>query len=570
MSEKYKKYSSESKGVKRSNNFFAGVNGWTSDSFFIAIIVVLVVIAYVLGLFIDLTGDAGKYAAIARNMIESGDWINLKIYDEPYDQKPPLLFWLVSLGFKIGGLENWAFKIFPLIYSIFGVWVTFKLGETLYNKNTGWLAAIMLATSCVYFMFTMDVHTDLILQTNVTLAIWQLAVYLNTRKPINFVLAFVGVGLAMMSKGPVGAAIPAFSLLTHLLLKRDFKQLIHPKWLLGILIAILINIPTFAGLYNQFGIDGLKFYFFTNNVGRITGSYVGSNNDYLFYIHTLLYLLLPWSILFLFAFSQEIKSYVKPGGQKTEYLTAGGIWIFFVVLSIARGKAPHYIFSLIPMIFVVVAKWVNLYIEKHKQVALKRLIIAQNTVPVLLLLVSGVVMAYFFPTTKIVFWILLLVATGVYVYFLFPGHSPNVKIFLPSAMVMAVLMVCFNGHALPAAYKYQSSRKASETYNSTAANNSQLYNYLYDYHELFFYSKNKVKQLNSISEFIPDTVKASWLFTTEIGKDSLYSDYNHLVEEVYSFKHQGMSKLRPKFFNPETRQDALKNTYLIKIGPEKQ
>ncbi len=69
---------------------------------FIAIIftAALLITAYFLGLFVDLTGDAGKYGAIARHIIESGDWINLKIHGESYDQKPPLLFWLAALGFK--------------------------------------------------------------------------------------------------------------------------------------------------------------------------------------------------------------------------------------------------------------------------------------------------------------------------------------------------------------------------------------------------------------------------------------------------------------------------------------
>ena len=50
----------------------------------------LVVLAYFSGLFIDLTGDSGLYAAISRQMVESGDWFNLKINGVFYDQKPHL------------------------------------------------------------------------------------------------------------------------------------------------------------------------------------------------------------------------------------------------------------------------------------------------------------------------------------------------------------------------------------------------------------------------------------------------------------------------------------------------
>ena len=68
----------------------------------------LVLIAYIFGLFIDLTGDSGLYAAIARQMVDSGDWLNLKINGMPYDQKPHLFFWLAGIGLD----DYWQISIF--------------------------------------------------------------------------------------------------------------------------------------------------------------------------------------------------------------------------------------------------------------------------------------------------------------------------------------------------------------------------------------------------------------------------------------------------------------------------
>ena len=49
-------------------------------------------------MFVDLTGDASKYGAIARHMVDSGDVINLNIHGQPSEQNPPLVFWLAALG----------------------------------------------------------------------------------------------------------------------------------------------------------------------------------------------------------------------------------------------------------------------------------------------------------------------------------------------------------------------------------------------------------------------------------------------------------------------------------------
>ena len=72
-------------------------------------LLLLVVLAWIFGLFIDLTGDSGLYAAISRQMVESGNWLSLKVYGEPYDQKPHLFFRLAGLGINLFGNTNYAY-----------------------------------------------------------------------------------------------------------------------------------------------------------------------------------------------------------------------------------------------------------------------------------------------------------------------------------------------------------------------------------------------------------------------------------------------------------------------------
>ena len=544
------------------------VNSQKSTTFYLVFTVFLMLCAYFLGLFVDTTGDAGKYAAVARNIIESGDFINLKIHGEPYDQKPPLLFWLAALGFRIGGLHNWTFKLFPVLYSFCGFWFTYKLGQTLYNKNTGKLAVLMLSSSWVFFLFTMDVHTDLVLQANVTLAIWQLAAFMKTRNTSNFIWAFVGVGLAMLSKGPIGAAVPAFALSTHLLLKRQYKDIFHPRWLPGIAIALIVSSPALIGLYNQFGFEGIKFFFIVNNVGRITGSYAGDNTDYFFYFHTLLYLVLPWTLFVIYGFYKEFGSYFRSSYKNREYYTLGGIWIFILIASIARGKAPHYVFMLIPMIFVVTANWLIKALENPNQKMAKRLLLAQSFIPVLITAFLILIAAYLFPPTKKVFWILI-VASLTAIFFLFLSKREiKTKLFVPSVIMMATLIVYLNGQALPSAYKYQASAKASRIYNQQALPTEPLYNYLYLQYELYFYSRTDVKRLYSLDEFSPDPENASWIFTSEAGKDTIMMDYASQISATFPLEHRSMTDLRPRFLNPATRKQTLTPMYLIKIKPQ--
>ena len=108
--------------------------------------------SYFAGLPIDVTRDAGKYATVAKEMFQNGDYINLTIHGDAYDQKPPMLFWLGALGFSIGGISNFWFK-FPVLLLVFaGFYWAFQLGKSLYNKRVGYLTATFLAFSVMYVL----------------------------------------------------------------------------------------------------------------------------------------------------------------------------------------------------------------------------------------------------------------------------------------------------------------------------------------------------------------------------------------------------------------------------------
>ena len=267
----------------------------TANQFLWIFAFLLTGLAWLAGLLIDTTGDSGLYSAIVRQMVESGDWFNLKINDAPYLQKPHLFFWLAGLGVQLLGNSNFAFKLFPFLYGLSGIYFTYRFGRQIISVEAGKFAALVAGTSQIFFLYFFDMHTDLVLQTGVVMALWQLAAYFQTQKPLNFVLALVGTGLAMLSKGPIGAVLPFLTVMIFLLAKRDFRQLFHPKWLLGVLIVLVLISPSLLHLYKSFGLSGLKFYFISNNIGRITGELAGSNTDYFFYLHTFLWAFLPWT-----------------------------------------------------------------------------------------------------------------------------------------------------------------------------------------------------------------------------------------------------------------------------------
>ena len=526
--------------------------------------VLFALVTYYFGLFIDLTADAGKYATIARTILEDGDFINLKIHGEPYDQKPPLLFWLSTLGFKIFGLTNFGYKFFAVIYAFIGVFATYKLAESLYNKRAGLYAAIILFFSQIYFLYCMDVHTDTVLQANVAIALWQLFDYLKKKKTVNFILAFVFIGLAIMSKGPIGGAVPAFALGTHLLLSKNFNEIFKLKWIAGIIIALLIASPALIGLYNQFGTEGIRFFFITNNFGRISGSYAGSNTDYFYYLHTIMYLYAPWSLVLAGSIYLEFRSLIKNKFKHQEYFTLGGIWIFFLILSIARGKAPNYLFILIPLFTALLGKWIDWIFTEGNQTIKKTFSSLQTGMVFLCWISIFVFMSYLFPTENIGYWILAFVILGFTLYIYKKETPVTIRFFFPGMLVISLIGFYMNTHAIPYISHYQSSNVAARIFNKYAPDYATLYNYNYGQYELFFYGKGETIQIKN-QEMLKEAVHKSnsWIFCDGEGLEEI-KNMNASIDTIYTFKHRGMNEPGIKFINPKSRVQALRNTYLVK------
>jgi 4-amino-4-deoxy-L-arabinose transferase-like glycosyltransferase len=521
-------------------------------------------VSYFFGFFVDFTRDAGKYATVAKEIVQHGNYINLTVHGDPYDQKPPMLFWLGALGFHIGGISNFWFKLPVFLLILFGIFSTYKLGRSLYNKNTGLIAASLLFFSVIYSLYSMDIHTDTPLQAFVAFALWQLYEFIKSKRTINCFWGFVGIGLAMLSKGPIGMAIPGFAVGGHLLLSKNYKSLIDYRWYLGILVAFIVASPALIGLYNQFGWGGIEFFFWGNNVGRMTGEYVSANNtDYLFYVHNLAYLFLPWSLLFFAAAFLEFQQLFKNKFKAHEYYTTAGIWVFFLIISVSRSKLPNYMFILFPLIAVLTAKWINEALV-NKEKLFKPFFIIQNIVTGLLWIIIWGLTLYFFPSRNPVFWILWLAFLTLTLFVYRKIKDKAARLLLPSIIAVSALMLYLNASAFPFMFKHQAPPKAARYYNEHANEGENLYNYRYGQYELFFYSEPEAKQLENFKQLKQIAQeKGAWVFTDETGIKEL-KEFKADIDTTLEFKHLYLHE-GGKFILPSKREKVLKPLYLVKL-----
>ncbi|WP_297088395.1 glycosyltransferase family 39 protein [uncultured Draconibacterium sp.] len=529
------------------------------------VIGVFLMLTYILGLFVPVTSDAGKYAAISRIIYETGDWINLTIHFEPYLQKPPLLFWITAPFYFLFGPSEVAFKLPVLLYSVLAIYSTYRFARLFYSRQTARLAAIMLATSEFYFLFHNDIHTDVLLTANVIFAMWQLAAYFKQKRLINMLLAGLGIGLALISKGPIGVFVPVTAVFAHLIYTRRLKDVFNLKIVAGVLLCLLILALGLTGLYNQFGWEGLRFFFWENNAGRISGRIKGSSVDYFFYFHTALYIFLPWGILFFLSWFFEIKSLLKK--KSIELYSLGAIVPYWIVISVAQAQSPHYFMVLSPFMAVLSAKWLVFFLQSERHRGMKKAlsVIQYITIVFMWVLILGLCL-YAFPSKSFLFWGGLIVLM---VPMLLPLPQTQInRIMLRSVIAIVALSFSINAHLFPAVFKYQSVIPACNTFNNRAKEGEMLNSYLSQHRELFFYAKTPGYFLYDSADLKKCLTrqKSTWIYTNDEGLQQI-AESGAGFELVESFKHRSLSGFTPGFINPATRHSRLKNMHLVHIFP---
>src|SRR5262249_42565494 len=119
------------------------------------------------------------HGQIARNMIQSGDWVIPHLDGVAYMEKAPLPYWLIAVSYKIFGIHEWAARIPTALSAILLCWFTARYGRWAFGLRAGFYAGLALATCIGLFLFTR------ILLPDVTLTLTIAVCFLSFQRALN-------------------------------------------------------------------------------------------------------------------------------------------------------------------------------------------------------------------------------------------------------------------------------------------------------------------------------------------------------------------------------------------------
>jgi len=304
-------------------------------------------------------------AQIARNMLQSGDWVIAHLDGVPYIEKSPLVYWLMAGSMRIFCPHDWAARIPVALAAILLGLITFLFGRWAFGARGGFYSGLVVVTCIGLFLFTRIQIPDVMLTATICLSFWSFQRALDPSEPHpRRWAALVGIcfGVGLLLKGLIAVVIPVGGMLFFLLATRQLfsrevwsRLSIHIAVLLAFLIAAPWHIlamrrmpPLFdftmhsgPGEYHGF----FWFYFINEHVLRFLN--LRYPRDYntvprlAFWLLHLLWLF-PWSVYFPAAFRAFFRgqNHAEDRASRTRLLAL--CWAGFVLLFFTFSTTQEY------------------------------------------------------------------------------------------------------------------------------------------------------------------------------------------------------------------------------------
>jgi 4-amino-4-deoxy-L-arabinose transferase-like glycosyltransferase len=519
--------------------------------------------------------DAAQYASMSREMASTGNYLQLYDLGKDYLDKPPLLFWLSSISIQLFGVHDWAYRLPSILCLGLALWSVYRFTLLYYNELTAQFSVLVLASSQAFILMAHDVRCDTMLMGFVMFSIWQLAAWYHRNAWKHFVMAFIGIGLGMLTKGPIAIVVPGVSFAIHFLLQRNWKQFYRWEYIIGVLIVGILLIPMSIGLYTQFDLQpgkiihgvpiksGLRFYYWTQSFGRYTGENVFNEmNHFTFLLENMLWSFLPWIFIFLITLVLSIKDLIKSKFKlqiHEEFITVGGFILTYCMLARSQAQLPHYIFVVLPLAAIVTAKGLHQIYFSERFLKLKKVALYfHGFIFTLLWAAANMIVLFVFTDMPVYVKIVTIIGTVYFLYLLFfyKGQAPK----FISLALYTILGVNFilNTSFYPRLLKYELGVSAAAFINQNKLPKNSVYLYEIDESRaLHFYGNHSFERLFDSSLLTPGQI----LITKASSFTKLQQQFPGSTI-LHKNAYFGVSMLTLPFLNPATRDKEV-TPYII-------
>lgn len=310
--------------------------------------------------------DEARYAEIAREMLASRNFIVPHLNYVPYIEKPPLLYWLTTLAMSLLGVNEFAARFINAFAALFGVAATCFFAAKVFDGRRAILAGAVLATSAIYAVMAQVLTTDMLLTAAMISAMY--AFFLHWQNGGRWCWLFhVAMGLAVLTKGPVGAAIPIVVGTIFLWREGELRGAMRRFHAIpGLIVTAAIAAPWFVAItIREPGF--FEFYFIGEHFRRFFEASYSHAQPIYYYVPIIIGGFVPWTFAVPFIPWRGL----KPNPARRFCIIAGTT--IFILFSLSSAKLVPYILPAVPPLAIVIADGILALTERSDMAGTRRL-----------------------------------------------------------------------------------------------------------------------------------------------------------------------------------------------------
>ncbi len=324
--------------------------------------------------------DEPRFALMAKEMWDTGNWFFPHRGGEIYPDKPPMVMWMILFFYGLIGNLKIAFLLPSAILSMLTMWMTVDIARRLYNPKIGLYAGFLLAITLHFILQAKSGQLDAPVAFWVMLGSYGLLRHLILGPAWKwYYLAFFAMGMGIITKG-VGF-LPVLMLFGLIIVSpkwhdKNNKQLL--KWFAGIFFLLLAVslwlIPMLIQVDNNPTPDVLAYrdnILLKQTVNRYAKSWAHLQPFYYYVLEVIPLFWLPLS-LFIPWLIKPVKQAFKNKDARILYPLTMVIFVVFF-FSLSKGKRAEYMLPILPMFVLIIAPYFEQLIQKK---GLQRLLLA--------------------------------------------------------------------------------------------------------------------------------------------------------------------------------------------------
>ena len=303
--------------------------------------------------------DETRYVSVAWEMWQRNEYLVLFKNGEPYSHKPPLLFWLINLGWSVTGVNEWWPRLVSPLFSLGSLLLTLSIGRRLWPgerdtvRNTAWI----LSTSLLWMLFSTSSMFDVMLGFFALLGVRGLLIAADGALKRGFAWVALSIGFGVLAKGPV--------ILLHVLPVAALAPWWRPglpwkRWYGALLLAVLGGAAIALAWAIPAAIHGGDEYrrmiFWGQTANRMVDSFA-HRRPFWWYLPLLPGLLYPWLLWpALWGRLAALRTEGLDGGLR---LCLAWMIPVFLAFSMISGKQVHYLVPLFPAFALLAGRLVG-------------------------------------------------------------------------------------------------------------------------------------------------------------------------------------------------------------------